>query len=122
MSERVLVTGASGFAGGHLLDLFVRDSVPVVAWHRPGGSPPRQLPGVTWQAIDLLDRTAVRAAVGRLRPTWIFHCAGAAHVARSWDNTELTFAINVRGTHHIVEGLREAGVAARLLIPGSAMV
>jgi GDP-4-dehydro-6-deoxy-D-mannose reductase len=43
-------------------------------------------------------------------------------VGRSWDNTEPTFAINVRGTHHVVEGLRDAGVAARVLVPSSALV
>jgi GDP-4-dehydro-6-deoxy-D-mannose reductase len=52
----------------------------------------------------------------------VYHCAGAAHVGRSWDNVEPTFAINVRGTHHVVEGLRDAGVSARVLIPSSAMV
>ncbi len=57
-----------------------------------------------------------------LRPATVYHCAGAAHVGRSWEAVESTFAINVRGTHHLVEGLRETGVDARVLIPGSAMV
>ena len=37
-------------------------------------------------------------------------CAGAAHVRTLMGAVEPTFAINVRGTHHLVEGLREAGV------------
>ena len=121
-SGSILVTGASGFAGGHLVDLLARDGVPVVAWHRPGGAPPRDAPGTIWQAIDILDKAAVRAAIGRLRPTAVYHCAGAAHVGRSWDNTEPTFAVNVRGTSYLIEGLRDAGVDARVLIPSSAMV
>src|SRR6185503_18882586 len=33
-----------------------------------------------------------------------------------------TFAVNVKGTHHLLEGLRDLGVAARVLLPGSALV
>ena len=97
----------------------------MTAWHRPGGAPPRDTagaPGATWRAVDLLDRDMVRDALAALRPTHVYHCAGAAHVGRSWDNVEPTFAINVRGTHHVVEGLRDAGLNARVLIPSSAMV
>ncbi len=122
MSRRVLVTGAAGFAGSHLVDLLAGDGVPIVAWHRPGGTPPREVRGATWEGIDLLDRTAVRAALERLRPTDVYHCAGAAHVGRSWGSSEPTFAVNVRGTHHVIEGLRDAKIDARVLIPGSAMV
>jgi GDP-4-dehydro-6-deoxy-D-mannose reductase len=77
---------------------------------------------VTWEAVDLLDRAAVRAALEQVRPTIIYHCAGAAHVGRSWNKTETTFAVNVKGTHHLLEGLREMGLGARVLLPGSALV
>jgi len=122
MSRLILVTGASGFAGSHLLDLFAADGVAIVAWHRPGGTPPRPVAGARWEGVDLLDRAAVRAAVERLPPTDVYHCAGAAHVGRSWGSSEPTFAVNVRGTHHVIEALRDAGVDARVLIPSSAMV
>jgi GDP-4-dehydro-6-deoxy-D-mannose reductase len=117
-----LVTGAAGFAGGHLIEQLAQEGGEIVGWHRPGGTPPASRPAVRWEAIDLLDRASVRKALGRLRPAAVYHCAGAAHVGRSWDSTERTFAINVRGTHHIIEGLRDAGVRARVLIPSSAMV
>ena len=52
----VLVTGAAGFAGGHLLDLLSQHGAEITAWHRPGTAPPRQIEGTTWDAVDLLDR------------------------------------------------------------------
>lgn len=118
----ILVTGAAGFAGGHLLELLAGERRQLVAWHRPGGSPPLDTPGTTWEAVDLLDRAAVRDALARSRPGAVYHCAGAAHVGRSWQNVESTFATNVRGTHNVIEGLRDAGVAARVLLPSTAMI
>jgi GDP-4-dehydro-6-deoxy-D-mannose reductase len=122
MSRPTLVTGAAGFAGSHLLDALGRDGIETLAWHRPGGSSPRDVPGVTWQPVDLLDRQAVARAIGLIRPAAVYHCAGAAHVGRSWRSSEHTFAVNVLGTHHVIEGLREMAADARLLIPSSAMV
>src|SRR5262249_45133130 len=72
--------------------------------------------------VDVLDAAAVRTAIARLRPRVIYHCAGAAHVGRAWTRTEATLAINVRGTHHLLEALRLAGVAGPLLLPRPAMV
>ena len=118
----ILVTGAAGFAGGHLLDLLAPSGADIVAWHRPGGQPPRDVPGSRWDAVDLLDAAQVDAAIARARPAQVYHCAGAAHVGRAWDSTEQTFAINVRGTHHLLQALERAGVAARVLIPSSALV
>jgi GDP-4-dehydro-6-deoxy-D-mannose reductase len=122
MSSPILVTGAAGFAGSHLLDLLARDGADVVAWHRPGGSPPRDGTGARWLAVDLLDFAQVEAAVARLRPSAVYHCAGAAHVGRAWDSTEPTFATNVRGTHHVLRALELAETTARVLIPSSALV
>jgi GDP-4-dehydro-6-deoxy-D-mannose reductase len=121
MSPTTLVTGAAGFAGSHLLELLKSEATPVVAWHRPAGRAPH-IDGVAWEAVDLLDAGAVRAAIGRLRPALVYHCAGAAHVGRSFDNTVATLAINVRATHHLLDALDRAAVPARVLIPSSATI
>ena len=121
MTGPTLVTGAAGFAGSHLIDLLSGSGHDLVAWHRPGRSPaPRA--GVAWQAIDIVDAEAVTAAIAATKPAAVYHCAGAAHVGRSWENTISTFEINVRGTHHLVEGLRLAGLRSKVIVPSSAMV
>lgn len=123
MPSATLVTGAAGFAGGHLLDLLSRDAgANITAWHRPGGTPPRDVPRTTWDAVDLLDRAVVRDAIARLRPSAVYHCAGEAHVVRAWDRIDAAFAINVRGTHHLLDALDREGVATRVLLPSSALV
>ena len=125
MVTPILVTGAAGFAGSHLIELLAAeavDAVDIVAWHRPGGRPPHPARQTTWQAVDLLDAYAVQGAVDAVRPAAVYHCAGAAHVGRSWNATESTFAVNVRGTQHLLQALRQSRVATRVLIPSSAMV
>ena len=44
MPSAILVTGGAGFAGSHLIELLSRDGLDIVAWHRPGGAPPRPAP------------------------------------------------------------------------------
>ena len=123
MPSPILVTGAAGFAGSHLVDLLAASGADVIAWHRPGGSPPREASaGVRWDAVDLLDPDQVQAAMARTRPGAIYHCAGAAHVGRAWDSTAPTFATNVLGTHHVLQAVERAGDGARVMVPSSALV
>jgi len=118
----VLVTGAAGFAGSHLLDLLTSDGVDVFAWYRPGPEAPAARPRVTWQAVDIVDAAGVRKAIAEIKPTAVYHCAGAAHVGKAWENTTATLEINVRGTHNLLEGLRQVRTRAKVLIPSSALV
>ncbi|HEY3043129.1 MAG TPA: GDP-mannose 4,6-dehydratase [Vicinamibacterales bacterium] len=125
MPPATLVTGAAGFAGSHLLDLLTDsradDGSNLVGWYRPGGTAPRSS-AMKWEAVDILDRSSVVDAVARLRPAVVYHCAGEAHVGQAWERTVATFALNVRGTNHLIDGLSRTGAGARVLIPGSALV
>lgn len=117
----VLVTGAAGFAGSHLLEHLASNGVPVVGWTRR--EPPAELAHLAgWQRVDLLDRSQVRTAIETLQPTHVYHCAGVPHVAGSWGHATTSLAGNVLATHHLFDALRRAGVRARVLLPGSATV
>jgi GDP-4-dehydro-6-deoxy-D-mannose reductase len=117
--HRVLVTGASGFAGSHLLE-HLKDP-NLVAWSR--STPPSDLAGLaSWQQVDLLDRDRVRDAIRELQPSAVYHCAGAAQVASSWTDTAVPLSSNVLTTHHVLDALRRAGNRCRILIPGSATI
>jgi GDP-4-dehydro-6-deoxy-D-mannose reductase len=120
----ILVTGAAGFVGGHLLEALRPLGLPIEGWRRPDVPVPfgTDLSGVEWHDVELLDRAAVEAAMERLRPLSIFHLAGAAHVGQSWQAAASTLQVNVMGTHHVLEADRRLGLGARVLIPGSATV
>jgi GDP-4-dehydro-6-deoxy-D-mannose reductase len=122
MAGATIVTGAAGFAGRHLIELLARDTPHLIAWHRPGHQPALDGLSAQWDAVDVLDRSAVTRAIRQARPTAVYHCAGAAHVGRSWDATESTLATNVRGTHNLLEAVRAEARTARVVIPSSAMI
>jgi GDP-4-dehydro-6-deoxy-D-mannose reductase len=117
-----LVTGAAGFVGGHLLDLLRADSASVTAWHRPGNGTSRLRSGVEWTAVELLDPTTVRDAIRRTRPHTIYHLAGWAHPATSWQQTCETYQNNVLATHHLLSAVREIVPDARVLVTCSGTI
>jgi GDP-4-dehydro-6-deoxy-D-mannose reductase len=120
VSDVVLVTGAGGFAGSHLVE-HLATTCDVVGWVR--SAPPADIEApARWRQVDLLDRDRVRDAVRDLRPAVIYHCAGLPHVAESWRHRAQPFASNVLGTHHLLDAVRRARLNCRVLVPGSATV
>lgn len=104
----VLVTGAAGFAGSHLVERLRLDGGHVVGWSRAD--------------VDLLDRDAVRWRIRELKPSAIYHCAGAPQVAQSWTDTAHPLRVNVLATHYLLDAVRRAGAPCRVLVTGSALV
>ena len=117
----ILVTGAAGFAGSHVVHALAATG-EVVAWRRATPPPEEIAPLATWQQVDLLDRDEVRAAIQRLKPEAVYHCAGAPNVAHSWRDTVTPLSSNVLATHRLLDALRRTGSRCRIVIPGSATV
>ena len=118
-----LVTGATGFAGGHLIDLLLtNDGPPIAAWSRPGGQPAKIHARVRWRAVDLLKAPDVTQAISETQPTAIYHLAGAAHVGASWGRSTAHLELHVLGTHHLLEAVRMHAPACRLLVVSSGMI
>jgi GDP-4-dehydro-6-deoxy-D-mannose reductase len=116
----VLVTGASGFAGGYLVQ-HLAAAHSIVAWTR--SQPTAELANLArWERIDLLDRDHVRTAIAALRPSRVYHCAGVTNVAESWRDTAGVLEGNVRATEHLFDALRRGDLQCRVLVPGSAAV
>jgi nucleoside-diphosphate-sugar epimerase len=119
-----LVTGATGFAGTHLVRHLLESSPRVVAWANPGGrAPASDDTRIAWHRVDILDRAAVARALQTANPSAIYHCAGIAHVGHTWANPTRALEVNALGTHHLLDGMRAAGLQDRpVLITGSALV
>lgn len=119
--ETILVTGATGFAGGHLLDRLA-DRAPLVAWYRPSGQQPDPHRHIDWRPVDLMDAGEVERAYQEAAPTHIFHVAGAPQVSSSFNSVLPHLRTNVMGTHHLLEAVRRSARACRVLVVSSSQV
>ena len=116
----ILITGAAGFAGGHLLER-LSGRHDLIAWTR-STPPPELAPLARWQQVDLLDRDRVRALARDVRPTAVYHLAGVSQVADSFVDAAKPLSVNVLGTHHLFDALRRAGVPSRVVLTSSSTV
>jgi GDP-4-dehydro-6-deoxy-D-mannose reductase len=118
-----LVTGATGFAGSHLLERLLETTDAVAAWANAHGRPaPAGDPRVTWSAVDLLDPAAVERALGELQPSVIYHLAGRPHVAEAWKTSGRSLRVNALGTHHVLTAAARVAPDCKVIVAGSALV
>lgn len=119
---RVLITGITGFVGSHLAELALARGAEVAGSVR-AGSRSDHIEHVREQLrlveCDLRDAASVHALVADTRPDRIVHLAGQSSVAASWQAPAETFTTNVLGQLHLLEGMRQLGSTARLLVIGS---
>ncbi len=113
---RGLVTGAGGFLGQYLVRQLVAAGHEVTALERAGG---RSTEGVPNVACDIGDAEALHVAVAAARPDWIFHLAAQSLPGRSWEDPAGTCRTNIVGTINLLEAVRAAAPAARVVVAGS---
>jgi len=111
LSSRVLITGASGFAGGHLAEVCAAAGDDVIGLSRRGGEATR--------AVDLLDAGATRATVADVGPDVVYHLAALASVARSWEDPGPVLTDNVAAALNLFEAVRLEAPRAALVVVSS---
>lgn len=102
---RIFITGATGFAGSHLVDelLAAGDEVVALVHGETSHQPTAEHDHLQTVEGDLLNLAQVKAAVAEARPDVIYHLAGQASPGRSWQNPALTLAVNSGGTANVLE-------------------
>jgi GDP-4-dehydro-6-deoxy-D-mannose reductase len=106
---RVLITGASGFAGTWLCRQCAEAGDEVVALSRRGLVPDGCGQGV---AVDMRDEEAVREAVRAAAPELVYHLASLTSVGRSWESPAQTLGDNDAITVGMLEALRHVAGGA----------
>jgi len=111
---RVLVTGADGFIGSHLVHRLVDDGADVHALTSEVSSVfPRRLVDLRGRIAihegNLMDRGAMDAIARETRPTYVFHLAAYTHVGKSWQRVDECIQANIQGTINLLQALADTG-------------
>jgi UDP-glucose 4-epimerase len=114
---RILITGAAGFIGSHLVDRFLAEGEEVVGIDNLSSGSIANLANArgskvgrfTFQRVDITS-TAVPELVARYRPQVIFHLAAQADVRKSINDPLLDANVNLMGTLNLLEAARASGV------------
>lgn len=111
---RVLVTGATGFIGSHLVRRLLSEGVEVHALTSTVSSVcgirmVEVRDQVTLHEGNVADRSAMDALVESARPTHVFHLAAYTHVGKSWQRVDECVQANVQGTVNLLQALDGTG-------------
>ncbi|MDX2160762.1 MAG: GDP-mannose 4,6-dehydratase [bacterium] len=114
----VLITGAGGFVGQHLIQQLLA-SAPQHTIH---GTVLRSAPAasaahpVQYHQVDLRHDRAVDALVQAIQPNQVYHLAAQANVARSFEQPWETLENNIRTQITLFEALRALPKPPRIVL------
>lgn len=105
MSARILVTGAGGFVGQHL--------VPILTQKFPGAE-------ITGSGFDVTNALEVKSAIEQIRPNAVLHLAAIAAVDSARLQPDLAWQVNLHGTLNLARAVLVGAPACTLVFASTA--
>ena len=114
--KKVLILGVNGFVGGYLVEELKRNNYIIY-----GADMRYKLNEKLdkFYRINILDINEIQDVIEKVVPDYIINLVAISSVKKSWDNPQLTFDINVKGTINLLETVRKLNLNCRILLVGS---
>ncbi len=122
---KILITGATGFVGSHLIDsLLGKDEVTIYATRRHRSNVENvghltNLQQVKWLTMDITDSHSVLRLIEECKPDLCFHLCAQSFVPESWNAPQETMTTNIIGTINLLEAIKTVSPETRIQIAGS---
>jgi UDP-glucuronate 4-epimerase len=117
--QSVVVTGARGFIGSHLVDALLARGDRVTAID--DGSNARHDPPIDVRPLDVRDRDSIASAFAEAAPTIVFHLAAISGVRPSFDRAPEYVARNALGTANVLRASHLANVRTVVITSSSSV-
>jgi nucleoside-diphosphate-sugar epimerase len=109
--RRVLVTGASGFVGSHVVERLLAHDAEVYAMTSSVSSgEPSRLAGVRDDIVlleaNVTDAASLSDVVARSKPELVLHLAAFTHVGKSFIRIDENIQTNIQGTVNLLLALK----------------
>lgn len=113
--KKILVTGSNGLLGQKLIyALKERKDVQLIATST-GDNRITDKQGYIYESLDITNKTAVSAIIGKYTPDVIINTAAMTNVDACESKREECWALNVTAVQHIVDALENEGGGAQLI-------
>ena len=111
--KKALITGITGFVGSHMAELLLKEGVKVYGiqrWRSKTENIEHIKDQITFEEADLLDAHSLYTVIDKIKPDYIFHLAAQSFVQSSWSSPTQTLEVNITGSAHLFEAVRETGL------------
>lgn len=98
--KRLLITGANGFLGQHLVEYFLKADYRVIATGR--GASRLRIASVDYLDVDITEKDQVDKLLRKAQPDIIIHNAALSKPDECENNKELCLKVNVDATRYLI--------------------
>ena len=105
----VLVTGAGGMVGSHMVEILFEQSQEVIGtFYKPTVDISEINPNIKMIECDVRYPDNIERIILKYKPTKIFHLAAQSYPTVSWEKPYETIDININGTIAVYEAIKKA--------------